>query len=299
MVEKPIKTDIDEAPGFRVWNGRPHASMPPHWHDQVEINFAVGGSLTYLLAGSVVRVPPGRLSLFWAGIPHSVVKGGAVENFYWVYIPLVWLLRLGLPEAVMRRVMGGEMLIDSEPMESDRPMLDRWSEELPDADDIRRRLIIREVEARVMRLALAQSSEADIGHSPSAEGGPARMVAGMARFVAENHARPLHIKDVAEHVGLHPNYAMTLFRRHYGMTLSAYLTRLRVCQAQHLLISTDLDASQIAFDVGFGSSSRFYEAFKEISGRTPRQYRTQSKPADYGPKSPFNPCSRKSEGGGR
>lgn len=74
-------------------------------------------------------------------------------------------------------------------------------------------------------------------------------------------------------MGLHPNYAMTLFRRHYGMTLSTYLTRLRVCQAQRLLVSTELEISRVAFETGFGSISRFYEAFKEISGQTPRQYR--------------------------
>lgn len=289
-MEKAIRTDVHETPGFRVWHGEPYDSMPPHWHDQVEINFAVGGSLTYLLAGSVVRVPPGRLSLFWAGIPHSVVGRTGIEKFYWVYVPLVSLLRLGLPESVMRRVMGGEMLVDAEPSDADPLMLDRWSEELPDADDARRRLIIREVEARVMRLALSQSDEAEGPHIPT-EKGPAQKVAEMARFVAENHAKPLHIKDVARHVGLHPNYAMTLFRRHYGMTLSAYLTRLRVCQAQHLLISTERDTARISFDVGFGSISRFYEAFKEISGLAPRQYRMQSQPKDNGPKSPYNPCS--------
>jgi AraC family transcriptional regulator, melibiose operon regulatory protein len=35
-------------------------------------------------------------------------------------------------------------------------------------------------------------------------------VSRMARCVAENHARPLRVQDVAQHVGLHPNYAMTL-----------------------------------------------------------------------------------------
>ena len=172
----------------------------------------------------------------------------------------------------MRRVMGGEMICDAELLEADRPMLDRWSDELPRADDARRRLIIQEVETRLMRLALAQTGEAGDGHVLS-QYGPVRKVSEMARFIAENHARPLRLDDVAHHVGLHPNYAMTLFWRHYGMTLSTYLTRLRVCEAQHLLISTDWEVSRIAFEAGFGSISRFYEAFKAVSGRTPRQYR--------------------------
>jgi AraC family transcriptional regulator, melibiose operon regulatory protein len=270
-----VSTEVDEAPGFRIWRGQPYTTMPSHWHDQVEINYAVGGSLAYLLAGSIVRVSPGRLSLFWAGIPHSVVHRTEVEEFYWVYVPLVWVLRLGLPSSFMRRLMSGEMICDAEPLETDRQMLDRWSSELPHAYRVRRRLVIREVEARIMRLALAQAGEVGGEHVPS-EVGAVRKVSEMARFVAENHAGPLRLDDVARQVGLHPNYAMTLFRRHYGMTLGDYLTRLRVCQAQYLIMSTDWKVSRIAFETGFGSLSRFYEAFKDVSGRTPRQYRLLS-----------------------
>ena len=65
----------------------------------------------------MVRVRPGRLSLFWAGMPHSVVGGTAgMEDFFRVYLPLVWVLRWGLPEPFMRRLMSGEMLAD-EPSE--------------------------------------------------------------------------------------------------------------------------------------------------------------------------------------
>ncbi len=293
MEQDVVRTDLDEVPGFEIWRGRPFTSMPFHWHDQVEINYAVGGSLTYLLAGSVVEVPSGRLSMFWAGMPHSVVGGTEVEDFYWVYVPLVWVLRWGLPDPFMRRLMSGEMLVD-EPSEVDRLVLDRWNEELPGANGRRRRLITREVESRVTRIALAQAGETGDEHAPS-EGGSLRKVSEMARYLAENHAGRLRLNDVARHVGLHPNYAMTLFRRRYGMTLSTYLTRLRVCQAQYLLISTDQDITRIAFETGFGSVSRFYEAFKTVSGQTPRQYRLRHEMPDLPARDqeyPSNPCAR-------
>lgn len=57
------------------------------------------------------------------------------------------------------------------------------------------------------------------------------------------------------------------------MTLNGYLTRMRVCQAQYLLLSTESEIAEIALSTGFGSLSRFYEAFKSVSGHTPRQYR--------------------------
>lgn len=193
----------------------------------------------------------------------------------------------------MRRLMSGEMLVD-DPSEMDRPMLERWSDELPDADADRRRLIVREVEAG--DAGRPGPDRRGRRRARPSEGDPLRKVSEMARFVAENHARPLPLKDVAGHVGLHPNYAMTLFRRHYGMTLTTYLTRLRVCQAQYLLISTDGDVSRIAFETGFGSISRFYEAFKKVSGRTPRQYRLLHELPETTRESPPDPRARPAGG---
>ena len=63
---------------------------------------------------------------------------------------------------------------------------------------------------------------------------------------------------------------------HHSMTMGGHLTRLRICQAQYLLISTDWGVSRIAFETGFESLSRFYGAFKGVSGRMPRRYRLLS-----------------------
>lgn len=291
MVKGVIEMGFEETPDFGVWYGEPYSSMPFHWHEQVEINYTIEGSLNYLLGGSLVEVPPGRLSLFWSGIPHSVVGATGIERFYWAYVPLVWVLRLGLPAAFMQRMMGGDMIVDTNPLKADREMLDAWSTELPQATAGRRHLIIREIEARIVRFALSHTGEPGEEHIPSEEG-PVQKVSEMARFITKNYTRQLQTKDVAGHVGLHPNYAMTLFRKYYGMTLSTYITRLRVCQAQYLLISSNVDISRIAYEMGFGSVSRFYERFKAVSGHTPRQYRKNPELGDNVAKSPHNPCSR-------
>ncbi len=50
----------------------------------------------------------------------------------------------------------------------------------------------------------------------------------------------------------------TIFREVAGCTLIVYVTRARI---------------QIAMDCGFQSLSRFYDAFKSITGKTPRKVR--------------------------
>ena len=95
----------------------------------------------------------------------------------------------------------------------------------------------------------------------------------MAYFIARNYTEPLTAEAVARHVGLHPNYAMTLFQQTFGTTLLKYVTRHRLSHAQRLLVTTTDSVLTIAYGSGFGSLSRFNEAFRGAFGCTPREYR--------------------------
>lgn len=73
--------------------------------------------------------------------------------------------------------------------------------------------------------------------------------------------------------GLHPNYAMGLFREAFGTTMSNFILQHRISHAQRLLVTTDDAVIDIAFASGFQSLSRFNEAFKKACGSSPRDYR--------------------------
>ena len=66
---------------------------------------------------------------------------------------------------------------------------------------------------------------------------------------------------------------MALFQRTFGTTLIKYVTEHRLSHAQRLLVTTQDSIVNIAFSSGFGSLSRFNEAFRQSCGCTPREYR--------------------------
>jgi AraC-like DNA-binding protein len=95
----------------------------------------------------------------------------------------------------------------------------------------------------------------------------------IAAIVGEGYREALTVGEIAEAAGLNANYAMTVFKDGCGLSLWEYVTRLRVSHAQRLLLTTDWTVERIALDCGFGSSSRFFAAFKRLCGCTPREYR--------------------------
>lgn len=83
------------------------------------------------------------------------------------------------------------------------------------------------------------------------------------------------LQELADHVGMHPNYLAARFKEELGESFSSYITRRRIVTAQALLTRTEYTYSQIAYSLAFCSQSHFIKVFREKTGFTPRQYRMQ------------------------
>jgi AraC-like DNA-binding protein len=262
-------------PGLVGWAGRPVLMGAAHQHDDLEINFvAEGGTMFYLFGGVPVEVGPGSVAAFWAAVPHQLVANAATRA-HWVHVPFATFLGWGLPTALVGRLLSGLPLIapPSAAMESDDANFTQWAADLSSGQAERRRIALLEVEARVRRLALAAPQEPErqyTGGDPSL-----RHVVTMVRFIAEHFREPLTVADVAGAARLHPNYAMTHFRKTVRTTIVDYLTRCRLAEGRRLLITTELPIAAVAAESGFSSVSRFYTAFKAGCGVPPAAYRRQ------------------------
>lgn len=73
------------------------------------------------------------------------------------------------------------------------------------------------------------------------------------------------------------------FKQRTGTTLVRFQTNLRLDLAARLMRETNNSIEQIASDLGFLSTSHFFEIFKERYGQTPNSYRRIAKahPEDY------------------
>jgi AraC-like DNA-binding protein len=271
----------DFAPyGFTCEVWEPRQMQRPDRHDEIEINFLDRGTLTYLIGGERVTIQPRRVTAFWAAVPHQIVAFNKVNYYYVVTVPFGWVLQWGLPERMMTALTQGRMVADScaDRAKLDQRLFEQWHSDVEHARDSHREVVVLELRARLLRLAHAVMNE----HPPTAAApevvAPRQQTnlekaETMACFVARNYTSRIQVKDIAECVGLHPDYAATLFRKTFGTTLNALMTRHRVAHAQRQLVTSDERIVNIAQDSGFDSLSRFNRAFKEVAGTTPRDYR--------------------------
>jgi AraC-like DNA-binding protein len=115
---------------------------------------------------------------------------------------------------------------------------------------------------------------ADIVSTEQALGKEKSTIQQARRYIEEHFARGVHLRELAEHVGLSPYYLLRAFRAEVGMPPYAYLENMRVHHAQRL-IEAGKPLAEVAHEVGFSSQSHLTNRFKKIIGATPGQYAQQ------------------------
>jgi AraC-like DNA-binding protein len=92
-------------------------------------------------------------------------------------------------------------------------------------------------------------------------------------YIHAHFREPLHIADVARHVGFCPDHFARVFTQVTGLMFTDYVARVRVEKVKELLTSTQQRVCEVAFACGFESIPHFDRVFKRHTGQTPCAYR--------------------------
>jgi AraC family transcriptional regulator len=108
---------------------------------------------------------------------------------------------------------------------------------------------------------------------PASVAGRPAWLARVEEFMRENRQRRLSLSELAAVADVHPAHLNKTFKRHFGSTVGAYLRRLQIERASHLLARTRIPLAQLAAELGFCDQSHFARVFKSITGATPSEFR--------------------------
>ncbi|MDO4306755.1 MAG: response regulator [Eubacteriales bacterium] len=99
----------------------------------------------------------------------------------------------------------------------------------------------------------------------------------LVKYLHENYKQDVSFQELAAKFGFSVEYLGKIFKKHSGVTLSKYLTRLRMNEAKRLLVShPGMEIQKIGELVGYKDSFYFSRAFKSFTGIQPSEYRNQA-----------------------
>lgn len=99
------------------------------------------------------------------------------------------------------------------------------------------------------------------------------LLSKISQYLSENIANDISLKTLCKELGYSYNYISSIFKANFGMNFSSYVNQIRLETASHLLISTNLTASQISDQCGYKTIRNFNFAFKNYYHTTPTKYR--------------------------
>lgn len=259
----------------------PYCLPAPHWHGHVEANLLTGGRMTYVFEDAEVTAPPGRLVLFWAGIPHQPVRldpdAEAPMRLVNLYLPLDRFLFM--PHVAPLQVAflsGGVVALD--PALCGEADMARWFRDYRSRDGERREVLLMELNAVLRRALLGpldwlRAPGADLGGARRPQAPQMAHVVAMVRFIMENLAAPMSNADVARVTGLNETYALSLFTSVMRVPMRRFVIRMRLLRARALLTEGGATVASVAEAAGFASVSQFYDHFRAAYGTTPQAMR--------------------------
>ena len=260
---------------------QPQIMERPHWHGHVEANFARNCRLHYIIDGELVVVEPGRLILFWAGVPHQLVEIEPTNEFMPelsnIYLPLDSFLFMPFIHDLQVAVLTGGM-VQMRAESCRHEQLQNWYADYRSNHPERHDVFKMELNALFRRmslepLAFLRNPWRHNMNTSTLASEHVRHVVSMVQFALDHLSEPIKNADVAKVTGLHTNYALALFSSTMSLPLKQFIIRMRLLRARGLLLESNAAISTVALESGFGSMSQFYDHFTKAYGITPHTLR--------------------------
>ncbi len=253
-----------------------------HYHQEFELSFITEGSGKRIVGDSVESFHPGDLIFIGPRIPHVWISGEmartqhsgrTLESVYLLFNQDILPQELiSLPEFkdVKRAIKLSErgMLIQEDTLNQ----VSKIMLQLPYQDRMKRLMLFYEI-LHIIGNSQSFTLLASEAYVKSKFETSNTRVNNIHEFLMNNYREEINLEEIAELVHLAPASVCRFFKSATGQTIFNYLNKIKVDYACNLLMNTDLNIVDISYDCGFNNLSHFNKQFKQITGKTPSQYR--------------------------
>lgn len=272
---------IRRGESFKAWShGYPYRTVRWHFHPEYELHHVVATGGRYFVGDFIGEFAPGNLVLTGPNLPHNWVSDlpeGVVvplrcrivqfsEDF--IGNAMKVLPELGAFGHVLEQSRHGALFTPRTAAEI-APTL----EELIDAQGVRRIELFIHIMGSLCRASdvrtLASSS-----YLPDPSGYMSIGINKVLAHIGGHLTEVFNESDLAAIAGQSPSAFSRSFRKHTGMALVQYVSRLRINLACQLLMSDNAMAiTKICYAVGFNNLSNFNRQFLAQKGMPPSRFR--------------------------
>lgn len=96
-------------------------------------------------------------------------------------------------------------------------------------------------------------------------------------YINNNYEHDISLQNLADMLHISEYYLCREFKKNTNRTITDYIKRTRIMNAERFFIETDKNVTEVATMTGFSNLTHFYRVFKDITGYSPSEYRKKIK----------------------
>jgi AraC-like DNA-binding protein len=273
---KPHGTKDDPFSTYHIENAGRSFQIPVHWHDEFEIIYVRSGFLTVSISGESYIGKTGDAFVVSPGNLHLMGSQTGTVDYYTFLFPLKYIsFRTDdmLDEKLLEPLNSGHLMICPRVKDTAKELCEQLIEIYEAKKDESESKITTQVRTKIILLQFILEMWKKGFVIENDTSGRNTVEKEMVSYIQQNFTGKISLREFGEQFHLSEKYISRYFKEHFHITLSQYVTYLRLEHAKQLLQDTDIPVTDVAMQSGYQNVSYFIRSFQKAYAVSPLKYR--------------------------
>ena len=273
---KPHGTKDDPFSIYHIANAKRSFQIPIHWHDEFEIIYVKSGFLTVSISGENYIGKPGDAFVVSPGNLHFMGSQTGNVDYFTFLFPLKYIsFRTDdiLDDKLLEPLNSGHLIISPEIEDTVKEQCEQLVEIYGAKKEESQSKITAQIKTKIILLQFILHMWENGFIIENDKSGRNTVEKEMISYIQQSFTGEISLKEFGEQFHLSEKYVSQYFKEHFHITLSKYVTYLRLEHAKQLLQNSDIPVTEVAMLSGYQNVSYFIRSFKKTYGVSPLKYR--------------------------
>ena len=275
---KPHGTKDDPFSIYHIANVKRSFQIPVHWHDEFEIIYVKSGFLTVSISGENYIGKPGDAFVVSPGNLHFMGSQTGNVDYFTFLFPLKYIsFRTDdiLDDKLLELLNSGHLMISPEIEDTVKEQCEQLVEIYGAKKEESQSKITAQIKTKIILLQFILKLWKKGFIVENDTSGKNTVEKEMVSYIQQNFTGKILLKEFGKQFHLSEKYISRYFKEHFHITISQYVTYLRLEHAKQLLQDTDIPVTEVAMQSGYQNVSYFIRSFKKTYGMSPLKYRNK------------------------